>query len=106
VRSHWGIRRNYKKSNAWAADAIAERNRWRETIWQKVKDCEAAKPFVQRAALGVTENWSYLRSSLQFILLPPLAVLFAGVIFGWIVVRGSRAKQHELVLRRDFFSMK
>jgi hypothetical protein len=29
--------------------------------------------------------------SLQFILLPPLAVLFAGVIFGWIVVRGSRA---------------
>jgi hypothetical protein len=44
-----------------------------------------------------------LSNSLQFILLPPLAVLFAGVIFGWIVVRGSRAKQHELVLRRDFF---
>ena len=49
-----------KKNGEWAADAIVERNRWRETIWQKVKDCEAAKPFVQRAALGVTENWSYL----------------------------------------------
>jgi hypothetical protein len=38
------------------------RNRWRESIWQKVKDCEAAKPLVQRIALGVTENWSYLRT--------------------------------------------
>jgi hypothetical protein len=43
-----------RRVTQWAADPIAERNRWRETIWQKVKDCEAAKPFVQRAALGVT----------------------------------------------------
>ena len=64
-----------------------------ESIWQKVKDCEAAKPLVQRIALGVTENWSYLRNSLQLILLPPLAVLMASFIFGWIVVRGFRAKQ-------------
>jgi hypothetical protein len=41
----------------------------------------------------VTENWSYLRNSLQLILLPPLAVLMASFIFGWIVVRGFRAKQ-------------
>src|SRR2546429_4208972 len=27
-----------KKNGEWAADAIVERNRWRETIWQKVKD--------------------------------------------------------------------
>ena len=82
-----------KKNGEWAADSIAERNRWRESIWQKVKDCEAAKPLVQRIALGVTENWSYLRSSLQLILLPPLAVLMASFIFGWIVVRSFRAKQ-------------
>src|SRR5262245_4570841 len=50
-----------KKNGAWAADAIVERNRWRETIWQKVKDCEAAKPLVQRVAVGVTENWPYLK---------------------------------------------
>ena len=36
-----------KKNKAWGADAVAERNRWRETIWQKI---------VQRVALGVTEN--------------------------------------------------
>ena len=57
------------------------------------KDCEAAKPLVQRIALGVTENWSYLRSGLQLILLPPLAVFMASFIFGWIVVQGFRAKQ-------------
>ena len=39
-----------KKNGEWAADAIVERNRWRETIWEKVKDCEAAKPLVQRVA--------------------------------------------------------
>lgn len=80
-----------KKNGEWAADAIVERNRWRETIWQKVKDCEAAKPLVQRVALGVTENWSYLRSTLQLILLPPLVVLSAWFMFGWIVrVRARR----------------
>jgi hypothetical protein len=82
-----------KKNGEWAADSIAERNRWRESIWQKVKDCQAAKPLVQRIALGVTENWSYLISSLQLILLPPMAVLMASFIFGWTVVRGFRAKQ-------------
>ena len=80
-----------KKNGEWAADAIAERNRWRESIWQKVKDCEAAKPLVQRLALGVTENWSYLRGSLQLILLPPLVVLIAGFMLDWIV-RRFRAK--------------
>jgi hypothetical protein len=78
-----------KKEGAWAANAIAERNRWREKIWQEVKDCEAAKPVVQRIAVRVTENWSQLTSALQFILWPPLVVLIAAFIFGWIV-RGFR----------------
>jgi hypothetical protein len=47
---------------------------------------------VQRMALRVTENWSFLKSSLQLILLPPLAMLIAGFTLGWIVT-GFRAKQ-------------
>jgi len=39
-------------NTAEAADAIVERNRWRETIWQKVKDCEAAEPLVQLIRMG------------------------------------------------------
>jgi hypothetical protein len=57
---------------------------WDEA-WQKVWHCEAAKPPTQRVARGLTENWSDLTSALQLILLPPLVVLIAGVIFGWIV---------------------
>ena len=34
-----------------AVDAIAERNRWREAIWQKI---------VQRVGLGVTENRDWI----------------------------------------------
>jgi hypothetical protein len=50
-----------------------------------VRACEAAKPFVQRVALGVSENRSYLTSSLQFVLLPPLVVLSASFMFGCVV---------------------
>ena len=64
---------------------------WREA-WQKIEDCEAAKPLMQRVARGVTEHWSSLNSSLQLILLPPPAVLIGGFTLGWIA-RGFRAKQ-------------
>jgi hypothetical protein len=70
----------------------AERKQWQETVFQKVEDCESAKPLMQRVMLRVTENWSDLTSALQLILLPPLVVLIAGLILGWIV-RGFRAKQ-------------
>jgi hypothetical protein len=70
-------------------DPKDEKNQWREKIWdevwQKVWDCEAAKPLTQRVARRATENWSDLISSLELILLPPLVVLIAGFIFGWIV---------------------
>jgi hypothetical protein len=69
-----------------------EKNRWRRMIWQKIEDCRASKPLVQRVARAVTMNWSSLESSLQLILLPPLAVLIAGGALGWII-RGFRAKQ-------------
>ena len=67
-----------------------------EEVWRKIKDCgtakEAAKPLMQRVTLRVTENWSELTSALRLILLPPLAVLIAGLVLGWIV-KGFRPKQ-------------
>jgi hypothetical protein len=52
---------------------------------------------VQRMALRVTENWASLKSSLQLILLPPLAMLIAGFALGWIVEAAliSKAKAHS-----------
>src|SRR5262245_16850517 len=77
-------------------EANQSRDKIFEEVWRKIKDCgaakEAAKPLMQRVTLRVTENWSELTSALRLILLPPLAVLIAGFIFGWIV-RGFRAKQ-------------
>jgi hypothetical protein len=77
-------------------DEASGRDKIFKEAWKKIKDCgaakEAAKPLMQRVTLRVTENWSELTSALRLILLPPLAVLIAGFIFGWIV-RGFRAKQ-------------
>ena len=79
-----------RKNHAWAADSIPERNRWVDTVEQKLKDCEAAWPITRRIALRTTDNWSNLRSALALTLLPPLALLaFAGIV-GW-VARGFRA---------------
>jgi hypothetical protein len=82
-----------KKENAWAADSIPERNRWRDIVTQKLRDCEAAsdaaKPIMQRLTLTVSESWPILKESLSRIFLPPLALLIAGWILGWIV-RGFR----------------
>jgi hypothetical protein len=67
-----------------------------EEVWRKIKDCgtakEAAKPLMHRVTVRVTENWSELTSALRLILLPPLAVLIAGLVLGWIV-KGFRPKQ-------------
>jgi hypothetical protein len=78
-----------KKENVWAADSIPERNRWRDTVLQRLKDCEAAKPILQRLTLTVSDYWPALKDSLSLILLPPLALLIAGCLFGWII-RGFR----------------
>ncbi len=74
-----------KKNHAWAADSIAERNRWRHTIRQKVNDCEAAKPIIERLILRAIDYWSALKGSLPVILLPPIVLLIAGWTLGWII---------------------
>jgi hypothetical protein len=69
-----------KKENAWAADSIPERNRWRDTVTQKLRDCEANQPIFER--LGGASD---ALKSLFLILLPPLGLLIAGWLLGWIV---------------------
>jgi hypothetical protein len=82
-----------KKNNAWAADSIRERNKWRAAVRQKLNDCEtdaeATLPIVQRFSLKVTRNWPDLKELFFLVLLPPLALFFVGWIFGWIM-RGFR----------------
>jgi hypothetical protein len=73
-----------KKENAWAADSIPERNRWRDIVTQKLRDCEAAKPILQRLTLAVSDKWPALKDSLSVIFFPPLALLIVGWLLGWI----------------------
>jgi hypothetical protein len=40
-----------KKNHEWAADSIPERNRWRGTVRQRLRDCEGAKPLKRRVAI-------------------------------------------------------
>jgi hypothetical protein len=79
-----------KKENAWAADSIPERNRWRDIVTQRLKDCEAAQPITQRLTRTVSDYWPALKGSLFLMFLPPLALLIAGWLLGWIV-SGFRA---------------
>jgi hypothetical protein len=74
-----------KKENAWLADSIPERNRWRDIVTQKLRDCEAAQPITQRLTLAVSDHWPALKDSLSHIFLPPLALLIAGCLLGWTV---------------------
>ena len=75
-----------KKNHEWAADSIPERNRWRDTVRQRLRDCEVAKPLT----LKLSDYWPAFKKSLSLIFFPPLALLIAGFLLGWIV-RGFRA---------------
>jgi hypothetical protein len=72
---------------------IEKRNQWRATVRQKLRECEAtkeaARPIAQRISLTATRVWQSLEDSLRIILLPPVVLLVAGWIVGWIV-RGFR----------------
>ncbi len=67
---------------------------WKRATLQKLMDCEAAAPIIQRASLKATNVatniWYSLKDSLPMILLPPGALLIMGCIFGWIT-RGFRS---------------
>jgi hypothetical protein len=74
-----------QKKHTWAADAIPERNRWVAATRQKLRDCEAAAPIMQRLSLKMTNIWSSLVDSLPILLLPPLVLLLVGWTVNWIL---------------------
>jgi hypothetical protein len=79
-----------KNNPAWPADSSELRRLWRGVMvgWQ-VNECWHFAPTWQRIAFEVSENWPLVNDSVSHILLPPLTLLVAGYIFGWIV-RGFR----------------
>jgi hypothetical protein len=78
-----------KKNGAWRPDDIPERHRWVVAIRQKLIDCEAAAPIMQRALRQVTRIWDSLKDDIAILLLPPTALLIMGWFIGW-VARGFR----------------
>jgi hypothetical protein len=74
-----------------AGQPPSTKNRWRAQIRQKLSDCEAAAPIMQRTSLKVSDIWSRVKGSLPIIFLPPFALLIAGYIIGW-VAQGFRAR--------------
>jgi hypothetical protein len=65
-------------------------NRWQiwQEVWQKVDDCEAAKPLLERVTHTLAESWYNLTSFLpgiQLILLPPIVVLMGGLLLRWTI---------------------
>jgi hypothetical protein len=68
-----------------------QRDQWQRMILRHVEDCVAAVPIMQRAAFEVSENWPLVVGSASRILVPPLALLIAGGLLGW-VVKGFRVR--------------
>jgi hypothetical protein len=69
-----------------------ERDRWRESVREKLRACEEASPLMERLIGWVAENFSSVKDSLLFVLLPPFGVLLFGYCVGW-VAKGFRPVQ-------------
>jgi hypothetical protein len=71
-----------QREHAWSAGSIPARNQWRQTIREKLEQCEDAVK-----AVTPTRVWQSLDDahSLRMIFLPPFVLLAAGWIIGWIV---------------------
>jgi hypothetical protein len=80
-----------KERHAWAADSIAVRNQWVHGVRQKLADCESSRSTLHLLSLRIHDIWFTLMHSLHIIILPPIVVLIAGFLFGW-VARGFRVK--------------
>jgi hypothetical protein len=67
-------------------DASSEKDQWRDAVFLKLRDCEAAMPILQRLARAVSVgNRSELKDALSLIVVPPVALLISGWLLGWIV---------------------
>jgi hypothetical protein len=64
-------------------------DRWRESIGQKLRACEDARPLVERWSGWVADNFSSVEDSFLLILLPPFGLLLFSYCVGW-VAKGFR----------------
>ena len=63
-----------------------ERNQWRNTVRQRLIDCEAAAlPTMKHLATRASDYWSNMKDSLPLILLPPFGLLIMGYVLSWII---------------------
>jgi hypothetical protein len=67
-----------------------EHNRWLAAVNKKIVDCRAAKPFGERLAFFLTNTWGVTNETFPLMLLPPFALLLAGLGVGWIL-KGFKA---------------
>jgi hypothetical protein len=80
-----------KRNHEWAADSIPERNRWAESVRQKLEKCQSQEPLAYRTSLLINRIWLSLNDTLPIILLPPMFLFVLGYVVAWII-RGFRAK--------------
>jgi len=72
-----------KQRGAWAAGSIPERNRWIAAARQKIIDCEAAAPIMQRLSHQATVIWASEKMLLDFSYYRPSRCLsWAGSLVG------------------------
>jgi hypothetical protein len=74
----------------WTPEGAEAIQRWMSIALQKVKDCETAAPFFQRAFLRSSDFGQAIRSglaktSLSEVLLPPLILLLSGLAIRWVI---------------------
>jgi hypothetical protein len=85
----WPDGRKFEGAADWfrdyPADSDTEHNRWLAVVHKKIADCRAAKPFGERLNFFLTSTWSVTNETFPLMLLPPFALLLAGLATGWIL---------------------
>jgi hypothetical protein len=81
-----------KNFQAWVAEA--ERDKSSAKVVKKLLACAANAPIPNTLALRVSRIWSSVHDSdsLLFLLVPPVALLFVGLVIGWICVGTGRRR--------------
>jgi hypothetical protein len=77
---------------AWVAEA--ERDKSSAKVLKRLLECAADVPIPSTLAVRASRIWSSVNDSdsLLFVLLPPVALLFVGLIIGWICVDTDRGR--------------
>jgi hypothetical protein len=82
-----------RKQSAWSAGDIAKRNRWAETVRERLAECEASEPLLPQGLIAkVGRVFSSLYDGLGILLLPPIAILILGLILRWVIQGFAQGK--------------